>query len=92
LFADQAPENSGALTTDRLLELGRQVGLNSPQFQQKVRDGTYDSWIRQVTDQSSQRGVTQTPTVFVNGQQVDSALTAQGLLAAVGAAANTGGT
>jgi protein-disulfide isomerase len=26
LFADQAPENSGALTTDRLLELGRQVG------------------------------------------------------------------
>lgn len=86
LFADQAPENSGALTTDHLLELGRQIGLTSPQFQQKVRDGTYDNWIRQVTDQSSQRGVVQTPTVLVNGREVDAALTAQGLQAAVNAA------
>lgn len=86
LFADQAPENSGALTTDRLLALGRQLGLTSPQFQQRVRDGTYDNWIRQVTDQSSQRGVVQTPTVLVNGREVDAALTAQGLQAAVNAA------
>ena len=85
LFADQAPENSGALTSDRLLELGRQVGLDSQQFQRRVRDGTYDNWIRQVTDQASQRGVTATPTVFVNGRQVDAALTAKGLLAAVDA-------
>jgi protein-disulfide isomerase len=91
LFADQAPENSGGLTTDRLLELGRQVGLTSPPFQQKVRDGTYDNWIRQVTDQASQRGVTGTPTVFVNGRQVDAALTAQGLQAAVNAATNPSG-
>jgi len=90
LFADQAPENSGALTTDRLLELGRQVGLTSQQFQQNVTNGTYDNWVRQATDQSSQRGVVQTPTVLVNGQQVDNALTAQGLLAAVNAA-NPGG-
>ena len=90
LFADQAPENSGALTTDRLLELGRQVGLASPQFQHKVRDGTYDNWIRQVTDQSSQQGVVQTPTVLVNGRQVDAALTAQGLQAAVNAANPSG--
>jgi protein-disulfide isomerase len=87
LFADQAPENSGALTTDRLLELGRQVGLTSQQFQRRVRDGSYDNWVRQVTDQSSQRGVVETPTVLVNGRQVDGALTAQGLLAAVDAAA-----
>jgi hypothetical protein len=67
------------------------VGLTSPQFQRKVRDGTYDNWVRQVTDQSSQQGVIQTPTVLVNGRQVDTALTAQGLLAAVNAAANAGG-
>jgi protein-disulfide isomerase len=91
LFADQAPENSGALTTDRLLELGRQVGLTSQRFQQRVTDGTYDNWVRQATDQASQRGVTGTPTVFVNGRQVDAALTTQGLLAAVDAAAKTAG-
>jgi len=90
LFADQAPENSGALTTDRLLELGRQVGLTSPRFQQRVRDGTYDNWVRQATDQASQRGVNATPTVFVNGRQADGALTAQGLLTAVNAAAAGG--
>jgi protein-disulfide isomerase len=89
LFADQAPENSGALTTDRLLALGRQLGLTSPQFQQRVRDGTYDNWIRQATDQASQQGVVQTPTVLVNGRQVDAALTTQGLLAAVNAATST---
>jgi protein-disulfide isomerase len=92
LFADQAPENSGALTTDRLVELGRQVGLTSPQFQQRARDGTYDNWVRQATDQASQRGVNATPTVFVNGRQVDSAVTAQGLQAAVDAASGGGGT
>lgn len=90
LFADQVPENSGALTADRLLELGRQVGLTSPQFQQRVRDGTYDNWVRRVTDQSSQHGVMQTPTVLVNGRQVDAALTAQGLQAAVNAANPSG--
>ena len=90
LFADQAPENSGALTTDRLLELGRQVGLTSPRFQQRVRDGTYDNWVRQATDQASQRGVNATPTVFVNGRQADGALTVQGLLTAVNAAAAGG--
>jgi protein-disulfide isomerase len=88
LFADQAPENSGALTTDRLLELGRQVGLTSPQFQQRVRDGTYGNWVRQATDQASQQGVIQTPTVLVNGRPVDDALTAQGLLTAMNAATN----
>jgi hypothetical protein len=46
---------------------------------------TYDNWVRQTTDQSSQHGVVQTPTVLVNGRQVDSAVTAQGL-AAVNAA------
>jgi protein-disulfide isomerase len=91
LFAQQAPENSGALTTDRLLQFGRQVGLSNQQFQQCVEDGTYDNWIRQATDQASQRGVAGTPTVFVNGHQVDTALTAQGLLAAVNTAANATG-
>ena len=86
LFADQAPENSGALSSDRLLDLGRQVGVTDQRFQTCVRKGTYDNWIRQVTDQSSQRGVTQTPTVFVNGRQADGAYTPQGLLAAVDSA------
>jgi hypothetical protein len=41
----------------------------------KVRDGTYDIWIRQITDQASQHGVSQTPTLLVADRQVDTACT-----------------
>jgi protein-disulfide isomerase len=86
LFAEQAPENSGALTTQRLLELGRRVGVNGQRFQACVTDGTYEGWLAGVNERASQRGVTATPTIFVDGRQVDAARTVDGLLAAVDAA------
>jgi protein-disulfide isomerase len=87
LFAEQAPENSGALSDARLLAFGQRVGATGQRFQQCVKDGTYDNWVRQGTDLSSQRGVTGTPAVFVDGRQVQTALTVEGLEAAVDAAA-----
>jgi hypothetical protein len=89
-FGSTLDHGRHSLSADRLLELGRQVALTSPQFQRKVTDGAYDTWIRQATDQASQQGINQTPAVLVNGQQVDAALTAQGLLAAVNAANPSG--
>ena len=60
LYAEQAPENSGALTADRLIQLGARAG---------VRGSTYDPWLRQVVNQGSVRGVNVTPTFYVNGRQ-----------------------
>jgi protein-disulfide isomerase len=83
LYARQAPENSGALTADRLVQLGEQVGIRSSEFVGCVRDGTYEPWLRQVTEQGSVRGVNSTPTFFVNGEQVRDLSIPAALLAAV---------
>ncbi len=69
LYAEQAPENSGALTTDRLIQLGARAGVGGDRFASCVRGATYDPWLRQVVNQGSVRGVNVTPTFYVNGRQ-----------------------
>jgi protein-disulfide isomerase len=86
LYAEQVTENSGYWTTARLLAVLNAVGADTPQVTQCVTSGKYVPWIRQVTDQGSQRGVNGTPTVFVNGKLLTD-LSPQGLIAAVNAAA-----
>lgn len=71
LYAEQAPENSGALTPDALVRLDRDAGITgsaAERYSRCVRAGTYDGWVRKQADAASQRGITQTPTVFVNGR------------------------
>jgi protein-disulfide isomerase len=86
LYAEQAPENSGALTAGRLIQLGTRVGISGTRLAGCVRDGTYEPWLRQVTNQGSVRGVNATPTFFVDGRQVDSIGTPADLLEAVAGA------
>jgi protein-disulfide isomerase len=60
--------------------------VSDQRFTTGVNKGTYDGWVAKATDDASRRGVNQTPTVFVDGQAISSAITAQGLQAAVNAA------
>jgi protein-disulfide isomerase len=83
LFAVQPPEGSAGLTDDQLIEIGGPLGLNAPSFAQCVRGGTYKPWVANVDDKAAQRGLVQTPTVYVNGTQLQQN-TPQALLAAVG--------
>jgi protein-disulfide isomerase len=77
LYTKQSPsENSGYLTQQRLLLFGTDAGITDPQFANCVRIGRYDGWVRQNTDAASQRGVTSTPTVLVNGRQISTAVAA----------------
>jgi protein-disulfide isomerase len=69
LYAEQTPENSGALTTDRLIQLGARAGVGGDRFTSCVRGATYEPWLRQVVNQGSVRGVNFTPTFYVNGHQ-----------------------
>lgn len=82
LFANQPPEGGAGLPDEQLVALGEQAGAG-PGFATCVQDGRYADWTRSVTDAASRAGITATPTVLVNGQEVRR--TADALRAAVAA-------
>ena len=85
LFANQPAEGSAGLSDDQLIDLGGPVGLNAPSFAQCVRSQRYADWVANVDDQAARRGVTATPTVYVNGAPLGSP-TPETLTAAINAA------
>ena len=89
-FADEMyGDFSKSWTTDQLMELGKQLGIGDAKFQQAVQDNTYAGWLDTVSKASDDRGVTGTPTVYVNDKQLDAdQLTAEGLQKAVDAIAS----
>lgn len=58
------------MSTEQLIELGRQAGAGDP-FAACVRADRYAAWTDQVTDAASWAGVTGTPTVQVNGTEIE---------------------
>jgi protein-disulfide isomerase len=87
LYANQPPESGPGLTDKQLIDYAAQVGATGTTVQNQIRDLTYGDWAKQVTDQASKDGVTGTPTVFVDGHQLQAAdLTPTGLATAVQAA------
>jgi protein-disulfide isomerase len=83
LFANQPAEGSAGLSDDQLIDLGGPVGLNAPSFAACVRDMKYKDWVSNVNNTAAQRGLFQTPTVYVNGKELEQP-TAASLSAAVG--------
>jgi protein-disulfide isomerase len=69
LYDKQPAEGGPGFTDDELVTMGRAVGLGD-EFATCVREGTYTSWPSFATDESSARGVTGTPTIFVNDRKV----------------------
>lgn len=85
LFAQQPAEGSAGLSDDQLIDIAGPVGLNAPSFAQCVRAIKYNDWGASVNDKAARNGVFSTPTVLVNGKQLDQP-TPQNLAAAVAAA------
>jgi len=69
-------ENSGFLTNDQLEKFGRSAGIDDPAFDRCVRSGRYIGWVGKNTDTTTQRGVTSTPTVLLNGKQISNSVAA----------------
>lgn len=76
LFANQPEEGTAGLSDDDLVRIGNEIGLSSPDFGTCVKDGKYKDWTSHVSDKASERGVTGTPTIYVNGKQVKNSLEA----------------
>jgi protein-disulfide isomerase len=72
LYANQpATENSGTLTSDRLIEIGKSAGADSDAFKSCVKDMKYEGWVAKSAEAGSKKGVNSTPTVFVGGKEID---------------------
>ncbi|HEY3556088.1 MAG TPA: thioredoxin domain-containing protein [Kribbella sp.] len=80
---------SKSWTSDQLIELGKQLGVGDAKYQQALQDNTYAGWLESVGKAADDRGVTGTPTVYVNGKQLPAdQLSADGLQKAVDAIAS----
>ena len=72
LFQNQSEtENSGLWTGDYMKRLGNSIGLKSKSFEKCVTDGTYVDWTKNVAKASADANVNSTPTVKINGKEID---------------------
>ncbi|MFU8876275.1 DsbA family protein [Micromonospora sp. SL4-19] len=85
LFAKQPPENSAGLSDSELVDIGVGVGLDRDDFSACLKNGTFKAWTAHVTDEASKAGVVGTPTIKVNGKDVEDR-SPEGIKAAVAAA------
>ncbi len=76
LFANQNGENQGAFSKDRLKRIAAAAGLDMTQFNACYDSGKYAQKALQERTASENRGVTQTPTFFVNGKMYPGTLNA----------------
>lgn len=70
VFANQPPEHSGGFTIEDLLDLGRRAGLTSADYVTAVREGRYESWVREIEKVFAQQDPDGTPSAVLDGRPV----------------------
>jgi len=72
LYANQAAtENSGQWNSITLTALGAKIGLTSKSFAECVAKGKYQDWVTNVAVDGNNKKVDSTPTVFINGKEIE---------------------
>lgn len=88
IFFNQAGENKGAFSADRLADMAELVGLDREDFLAGLDDPKYLAAVQAERNEGSDLGVNSTPTLFVNGEPVGNAQDWEALSAAIRAAAS----
>lgn len=85
MYAQQPPENGTGLTDDKIIQIAKDAGYTDPSVAQCITDRKYNKYVQARTNDVLKSGIQSTPTVYVNGKQIDSSqvLFAQGGLAPV---------
>lgn len=68
LYEVQASENSGIFSNKNLVEIGKRLGITSPEFESCVNDQKFADTVSNVGKSMKENGVEGTPTVFINGK------------------------
>lgn len=66
-----AAENSGEWSNERIIEIAAASGIKSASFESCVNGLKYEGWVSKVAEAGSKSGVNSTPTIFVNGKEID---------------------
>lgn len=86
LFANQG-ENVGAFAPDRLRAIAQAAGLDMTAYDTCMASPTYAGLVRKETGQATDKGINQTPTLFINGTYYTGAMSVSGIGDAIVAAA-----
>jgi len=70
-YTNQPAENAGAINATFLKALGASIGITSEKFATCVDNGGYSDWVKNVAEAGSKANVNSTPTIFVNGKEID---------------------
>lgn len=90
LYANQPPEQSAGLTDDQLIDYAKQAGASSPAVASCIKDQTFEDWTGSATDAASKAGISGTPTVKLNGEDIAGSISSVDTLSqAIEAAAGT---
>ena len=76
LYDKQPAEGSAGLTNDQLVQIGVGVGLTDSTFAQCVTSQKYANWVAHNTDAAASKNIQSTPTVLVNGKQIQNTVNA----------------
>ena len=68
IYAVQGAEGSGIYSNKNLVEMGKRLGITSPEFAKCVTDGQKIDLVKKVYDSMKKNKVESTPTVFINGK------------------------
>lgn len=69
MYANQPSEGGSGLTSEEIAALAAEAGV-SQEGQDCITDNSYSEYATKVTEQASQAGMRGTPTVYVNGEEV----------------------
>ncbi len=71
LYANQPPENSGAWTSSYFTTLSLALGISGNDYDKCIANDEYKDWVVNVANEGATRNINSTPTVFINGKEID---------------------
>lgn len=71
LYRNQPAEGTDGLSDDQLVDLAGETGADEAAIESCTQDARFAGWADAATEQASKEGVNATPTILVNGQQLE---------------------
>jgi len=73
LYAHQLTENSGFWGNNSVIAAAKAAGITEAKFAECVNAGTYSKWVQNIEKNGQDQNINQTPTVRINGKELDRA-------------------